>query len=76
MGVVAALASGGGGDVVLMTREPQVGGEVADASGGMGSMVVVVAFRTATLASSELRAVVIGRRRWSNESVMVEVVSV
>ncbi len=63
MGAVDVLAAGGGSDVDSITKESQGGGAVVELSGALRS---TVAFSATTLASNELNAAVIRRRRRSN----------
>ncbi len=74
VGAEDGLASWGEGVVVSITKESRGGGAVVDLVGVLGSSVVLGTFRAATLASNKLKAAVIGRRRRSRESSMVEVV--
>jgi hypothetical protein len=71
VGAINALAAWGGGDVLSITKESPGGGAIVKSS---GAVVSTVALRARTLVSSELNAAVIGRRRRSNVSGMVEVV--
>jgi hypothetical protein len=71
VGAVNMLAAWGGSDVLSITKESLGGGAVVKLSGAVGS---TVAFRAATLASSELNAAVIWRRWRSNVMTMVEVI--